>query len=1258
MHFSIEKELAGFWNGFLRKRARIARVHWTHPVAFLLLSASLAWAQGVISTVAGNGTRGISGDGGAATSAAMNTPLGVAVDAQGNLYVSDSENHRVRKVTPGGIITTVAGTGVAGFSGDGGAGVNAGLFRPQGLAVDAAGNLYIADSGNGRVRKLSAGGTITTVAGNGSPGLSGDGGPATSAAIGTPTAVAVDRNGVLYISTDSGIRQVATSGVISTLLNRTSSFRGLALDASGNVYVADSSSQRVLKLTLFGTTSFAGNGTAGFSGDGGPAINASLNTPSGITFDSGGNLYITDTGNQRIRKVSSDGSMSTVAGTGTAGFSGDGGSPLSAVLNAPWGVALDAAGSLYFSDSQNDRVRRISPVGVCTYAISPTSQTLPPSGGSGTVTVTAAAGCAWTVVPNAAFILIVTGMSGSGNGTVSFSVAANPTTTTRTGTITVAGLTFTVTQAGANCTYAISPTGQNFALAGGSGTVAVTAGAGCPWTAVSNASFITVTSGSSGSGNGTVGYTVAASAGADRTGTITIAGITFTVNQSTVACSYTISPTSQLHSASSGSGSVAISTSSGCVWTVTSNDAWITTTVTNGSGPFTLTYSVATNTTGSSRTGTLTVAGQTFTVTQAASPVKPGGFITTVAGNGTAGYSGDGGAATAAMLRDPYSVALDSAGNLYIADSSNHRVRKVDPNGTITTVAGTGDPGFSGDGGPAASAMLNSPYGLSVDKSGNLYIADRANYRIRRVSPDGTINSIAGNGRSGFSGDGGLATNASVSDVYGMALDASGNLFIADRNNHRIRRITPGGVISTVAGNGIFGFSGDGGLATFASLAFPEGVALEASGNLYIADWNNNRVRRVSTSGIITTAAGNGAGTFAGDNGPAISASVSLPRGVAVDASGNLYIADGDNNRIRRVSTAGTITTVVGNGTATFSGDGDVATNASLRGPRAVALDPDGNLIIADSENLRIRMASQATCGYSLVPASLSFVSSGGTGGTEIRTQPGCLWTAVSNASWIVLTSTASGSGNGAVFFSFATNTGSSPRTGTITIGGQTFTISQDGLPATVGPTSFEPRLVRTLTPGFYIAEATLAPGALGGFWGMEVVASQGRSVGGFNLGGALHAAATNPGFGGFLLNAQQTVTLTLNAQISAGTLLTMRLVDPNRRPVGNPVSGLPPLRQTFNLAPGFYVVEVFSSGPAPFNFQLGLAADFFVGGVDVGGYIGPGSVGFGAFFLTDGQEVTISLFGRSTYGPPGAGNLILTLRDSNRNIIQTVSPP
>ncbi len=329
--------------------------------------------------------------------------------------------------------------------------------------------------------------------------------------------------------------------------------------------------------------------------------------------------------------------------------------------------------------------------------------------------------------------------------------------------------------------------------------------------------------------------------------------------------------------------------------------------------------------------------------------------ISTVAGTGTAGFAGDGGGAASAQLDTPLGVAATADGGFLIADASNERVRRVSPAGTISTVAGNGTRGFAGDGGAAASAQLSSPQGVAVTADGGFLITDAGNSRVRRVSPAGTISTVAGSGTAGFSGDGGAAASAQLNSPRGVAASADGGFLITDADNDRVRRVSPAGTISTVAGNGTFGFAGDGGAATSAQLNFPVGVAASADGGFLIADANNSRVRRVSPAGTISTVAGNGNFGFAGDGGAAASAQLRSPSGVAATTDGGFLIADAGNSRVRRVSPAGTISTVAGNGNFGFVGDGGAATSAQLNSPLGVAASADGGFLIADAENNRVR---------------------------------------------------------------------------------------------------------------------------------------------------------------------------------------------------------------------------------------------------------------------------------------------------------------
>ena len=351
-------------------------------------------------------------------------------------------------------------------------------------------------------------------------------------------------------------------------------------------------------------------------------------------------------------------------------------------------------------------------------------------------------------------------------------------------------------------------------------------------------------------------------------------------------------------------------------------------------------------------------------------------WITTIAGGGAATFNGDGMPATDSDLNAPRGVAADTAGNVYIADTSNHRIRKVALDGIITTVAGTGIPGYNGDNIPATNANLNFPFRLAVDSSGNLYIGDSGNNRIRKVDTAGVITTLAGTASAGSFGDGGQATNAKLNFPQGIALDAAGNLYFADSANNVIRKIDTGGTITTVAGNLIATYAGDGGPATEASLNNPTSVALDASGVLYIPDQGNNVIRKVAANGTISTVAGNFSmpAGFSGDGVQATSTSLNLPSSVVVDGSGNLYIDDNANNRIRRVGTDGTITTVAGNGAPAFGGDAGAAINSSLNLPKTVAFGPSGEIFIADSGNNRVRLLTPMPAVQSVTNAA-SFVA-------------------------------------------------------------------------------------------------------------------------------------------------------------------------------------------------------------------------------------------------------------------------------------------
>jgi uncharacterized protein (TIGR03437 family) len=623
-------------------------------------------------------------------------------------------------------------------------------------------------------------------------------------------------------------------------------------DGAGNIYFV-SSLNCVFKVDPKGIlTRVAGTSRAGYSGDGGPAIDAQLFTtdlftedpqfgyPGGIVVDSSGNLYISDAGNHRVRKVSTAGVITTVAGNGTPGYSGDGGPATGAQLMYPAGLAIDAVGNLFIADAT--QIRKLSPNGVIT--------TVTESGALGLAVDKSGslyfAGGAKVrkVSPDGAVTVV------AGNGQIGDGGDGGPATSAQ-----LIGPASVALDNSGNLYIADVSRVRKVST---DGIISSVARVELPGTTMP----ITVESIS-----------------LDNSGNLYLAGVSYVLKL----------PPNGLIAVIAGNGGS----------TTYSGDGGQT-----RNARFNAPTGVAVD-----ALGNLYVADSgNYRVRR----ISPDGIITTVAGNGASGYSGDGGPATAAALAGPYALAVDSTGNLYIGDGS--RVRKVLADGTIITVAGNGvpfGPGGSvstGDGGPATAAQLTVPSGLAVDRSGNLYILDTENNRVRKVGKDGIITTFAGTGSPGYSGDGGPATSAQLGitknihgvNPTGLAFDGAGNLYIADDGNLRIRKVSPDGIITTFAGSGqTLGYSGDGGPATQAQMGFPTALAADTDGNVFIGE--STRVRKVSPDGIITTVVGSALGTsgYSGDGLDSTSALIGYPSGMAVDIRGRVYIADRNHNVIR-----------------------------------------------------------------------------------------------------------------------------------------------------------------------------------------------------------------------------------------------------------------------------------------------------------------------------------------------------------------------
>jgi NHL repeat len=345
------------------------------------------------------------------------------------------------------------------------------------------------------------------------------------------------------------------------------------------------------------------------------------------------------------------------------------------------------------------------------------------------------------------------------------------------------------------------------------------------------------------------------------------------------------------------------------------------------------------------------------------------GDISTFAGTGAAAFGGDGGPATAAALNGPTAVAWLADGSVLVADIANHRVRHISPSGAIRTVAGTGTQGFSGDGGPATSARLNSPVDVEPTADGGFLIADMGNRRVRRVSPAGVITTVAGTGSEGSSGDGGPATSARLTYPVGVAVTSDGGFLVADAGSHRVRKVSAGGTITRVAGNGEQGGTGDGGPATSARLNAPVGVAALPEGGFLVAEYEGHRVRRVSAGGVITRVAGTGSAGFSGDGGAATHARLNRPVFVSATSDGGFLIGDSVNDRVRKVSAGGEIVTVAGSGEGGYAGDGGEAVAARLNAPYAAVENASGAMLIADGENNRLRLVEGRPQGGAGPPA-------------------------------------------------------------------------------------------------------------------------------------------------------------------------------------------------------------------------------------------------------------------------------------------------
>jgi len=907
-------------------------------LSFIVFSYQYLTASYDVSTIAGGGV--YPGDGGFPTSAVVSSPAGVFVDSNNTTYIADTNNHRIRMIWgpasngtyTQGSIYTIAGTGSSGFSGDGGAATAALLNGPTAFFVDALRNVYIADQNNRRIRLVPnitttangvtyTAGNIYTIAGTGGAGFSGDGGAATAATFGnatssSPAGVCVDSSGRIFVA-DQGnnrIRMFTLGGTISTVAGGAAAFNdGVAatsslvtspqnvfVDSSNNVYIAELGGARIRKFTVGGNIStIAGTGTQGYNGDGIAATSAQIR-PFNVYVDSSQNVYIADWTNNRIRKFQVGGTIATIVGTGSTTYIGDGGLATNAALNAPTNFCVDNTGNIYIADQNNHRIRMV-----------------------------------WNAASNGTYtqgnIYTVAGIGSAtynGDGILATSSAVNS-----------PGGVFVDS---ANNIYIADCNNRRirkFVLGGNISSVAGTGG-----------------SGSTGDGG------LATSA-------------LFILPQDVFKDS-----SNNIYVADWNGNRVRMFTEGGNISTIAGNG----TSTYNGDGI--LATSAQLRPFGIYVDNSQNVYVAEWTNTNRIRRFQVGGNISTIAGNGTTTYTGDGNPAGVALLNNPRGNFRDSAGNTYFADTSNNRIRRIDATtGIITTIAGTGSAGYSGDGGLATAAMINAPYGVCLDSSGSVvYVAESNGHRIRKININtGIITTIAGTGTAGYSGDGGSATSAMINTPYGIWPNSSGDIYFADLNNARIRKVDINtGIITTVAGTGTVGYSGDGGPSASAKLNSPWGICIDNTGNIYIADTGNIRVRMIwnaasnttYTQGNIYTVAGNGGSSYSGEGGLATAASLGSLWGVCTDSAGKVYIAGYLTNSIRVFSLGGNITTIAGTGIAGFSGDGGPATSAKLNAPRLVFADNSRDIYISDTGNNRIRMLFSNNT-YSVPPGSTQTIS-------------------------------------------------------------------------------------------------------------------------------------------------------------------------------------------------------------------------------------------------------------------------------------------
>jgi mucin-19 len=881
---------------------------------------------GAVTTI--SGTVGQAGTiDGTGIGASFNSPQGPAVDSAGNLYVADFSNSTIRKITPAGVVTTLAGSvGVPGALN--GTGTAASFLKPSAVAVDGSGNVYVADSGNHTIRKITSAGVVTTFAGKAGTFGTTDTATDVTALFNNPRSLVVDGSGTLYVAdtNNNTIRKITSAGVVSTLAGKGDTFgstdgvgsaarfsfpNGLALDGSGNLYVADGLNQVIRKVVVSTGAVSTLAGSVGVSGKAdGTGTAASFKNPAGLAADASGNVYVADYANQLIRKVTSAGVVTTVAGvSGMAGaLDGQGYNSTPALFSSPVGAAVDASGSVYLADSGNNAIRKVDPSGVVT-----------------------------TFAGNSLSVGRVDGAGTSASFNAPGGIALDPTTGGFVVADTVNHLIRKVTSTGVVSTFAGTATegsADGLGIAASfnlPSAVAVDAGGNIYVADYDNNTIRKITTA------GQVSTFAGAAGGAGSTdGVGTAARFNHPRGVAVDSGGY-------VYVADFGNHTIRKIAPDGTVLT------WAGTTGSAGSADGSLNIGRFNGPTGvafDASTGTILVTdSNNSTIRQ----VNVAGVISTIGGvAGTA--SNVDGEGTAARFDHPTGLAVDAKGNLYIADTRNHTLRKATTptsssggsGGGTGGGSGTGGTGGSGSGGTGGNGgtggsggstgtgtgFVLHPSGLA--SAGVLYIADTANNCIKAVASDLTVTVFAGKEGSAGSTDG-TGTAALFNGPTAMVADAAGNLYVCDTGNATIRKITSAGVVTTIAGAaGSRGTQdGTGSAALFSN---PSGIAMNSAGNLYVSDSTNSTIRQITSAGVVTTFAG--AAKAAGDaDGIGTAARFNNPMGLTIDSGDRLYIADTYNNTVRKMNTARTTASAAAVGTITASGNlAVVVTDAGLTG--------------------------------------------------------------------------------------------------------------------------------------------------------------------------------------------------------------------------------------------------------------------------------------------------------------------------------------